>query len=110
MDLSTWKPEDYQVSAFRLFLLHIGGRPFRCEYCRRNFVSFRWRRERFSFRRWGKRAQAPEPVAGTEGRINPEIEPQRAEDKASEEPPATHETGISSIRGAHGQPLKDNDA
>jgi len=54
MDLNTWSPEDHHAKAGQLLLMQLGARPYRCEYCRVNFVSFRKRREKFSFRRWRK--------------------------------------------------------
>ena len=55
MDLSRWNKEDYRVSFFRSLLLNLGANPYRCEYCRVNFVSFRKRKERYNPQR--KRAQ-----------------------------------------------------
>ena len=52
MDLSTWSEGDYYTPLLRRLALRLGARPWRCEYCRCNFVSFRARRERFTFRRW----------------------------------------------------------
>jgi hypothetical protein len=51
MDLSTWSEEDYYTPFLRRVALRLGGKPWRCEYCRCNFVSFRARRERFTFKR-----------------------------------------------------------
>ncbi len=52
MDLSSWSERDFHVTFGMRVLLAFGGTPYRCEYCRRNFVSFRKRKERFSFKRW----------------------------------------------------------
>lgn len=52
MDLNTWREEHYQARGWKAFLLHFGGHRMRCEYCRLNFVSFRDRKERFTFHRW----------------------------------------------------------
>jgi hypothetical protein len=60
MDLATWSEEDYFATGRQIVMLRLGAKPYRCEYCRCNFVSFRPRRERFSFRRWAKR-KSPEP-------------------------------------------------
>jgi endogenous inhibitor of DNA gyrase (YacG/DUF329 family) len=54
MDLGIWSESHYRVPAFRSILLQLGGNPYRCEYCRHNFVSFRQRKECFSFNRWRK--------------------------------------------------------
>jgi hypothetical protein len=62
MDLNRWSEEDYWVPAFTRFKLRLGGSPFRCEYCRTNFVSFRPRLERFSF---SKRRQRGKPQQGS---------------------------------------------
>lgn len=56
-DLASWKREDCQVPARIEFLLWLGAKPLRCEYCRCNFVSFRKLHEKFSFHRWRKRRQ-----------------------------------------------------
>ncbi len=65
MRLSTWSPSHYHVPAGRGFKLFFGANPYRCESCRCNFVSFRPRKEKFTFRRWSKRKAAAdmgEPV------------------------------------------------
>jgi hypothetical protein len=48
LDLSRWNRDDYHVSFFKGLLLNLGGNPYRCEYCRVNFVSFRKRKERYN--------------------------------------------------------------
>jgi len=60
MDLALWSIKDAHVTAWKAFLLRLGAKPFRCEYCRINFVSFRARLERFTFRRWAKMQNAAE--------------------------------------------------
>lgn len=57
-DLSTWSLKYCHVPAHVSFLLWLGAKPYRCEYCRRNFVSFRKQYERFTFHRWRKLAEA----------------------------------------------------
>ncbi len=50
--------------------LSLGAKPFRCEYCRINFASFRRRREKFSFRRWNRKQPkdaVPQPSDGKAG-------------------------------------------
>jgi hypothetical protein len=54
MDLSLWSEKDAHISAFAATRLSLGAKPYRCEYCRLNFVSFRQRHERFNFKRWAK--------------------------------------------------------
>jgi len=53
MDLSSWSEREYPVSALRRLLLALGAHPWRCEYCRYNFVSFRPRKE--GWRPWSRR-------------------------------------------------------
>jgi hypothetical protein len=70
MDLNRWSEDDYWVPAFTRFKLRLGGSPFRCEYCRTNFVSFRPRLERFSFskhKRRPKPAQDSQTLAARQG-------------------------------------------
>jgi hypothetical protein len=55
MDLSRWSRTDYRVSFFGGLLLGLGANPYRCEYCRVNFISFRKRKERYNPQR--RRAQ-----------------------------------------------------
>jgi hypothetical protein len=45
--------------------MRLGARPYRCEYCRINFVSFRRRLEKFSFRRWKTRNRHREAAETT---------------------------------------------
>ena len=59
MDLNTWSLEDHHATAWQLLLLRLGARPYRCEYCRLNFASFRPRLEKFSFSNWRKRKRKP---------------------------------------------------
>lgn len=46
-DLSSWDPSQYHVSFFKNLLLALGANPYRCEYCRHNFVTFRLRKARY---------------------------------------------------------------
>jgi hypothetical protein len=57
MDLNSWSRDSFRVPMRMLVLLALGARPYRCEYCRVNFVSFRRRFERFTFKRWKRRAE-----------------------------------------------------
>jgi endogenous inhibitor of DNA gyrase (YacG/DUF329 family) len=41
MDLTTWKREKYRINPGWKLKLALGAKPFRCESCRHNFVSFR---------------------------------------------------------------------
>jgi hypothetical protein len=51
MDLSVWSEESYRTTLSNRLLLTIGAKPYRCEYCRCNFVSFRFRKEKYRSRR-----------------------------------------------------------
>jgi hypothetical protein len=62
MDLSLWSEKDAHLSAFAAMRLNLGAKPYRCEYCRLNFVSFRQRHERFSFKRWAKIRKPADPA------------------------------------------------
>jgi hypothetical protein len=55
MDLSLWSEKDCHITLLMELQMKLGGKPFRCEYCRINFVSFRRRHEKFTFKRWAKR-------------------------------------------------------
>lgn len=55
MDLSRWSRNEYRVSFFGGLLLSLGANPYRCAYCRVNFISFRKRKERYNPQR--RRAQ-----------------------------------------------------
>ncbi len=60
MDLALWNEKDCHVRSLQRLALRLGAKPFRCEYCRINFVSFRARLERFTFRRWERMEKAGE--------------------------------------------------
>jgi hypothetical protein len=62
-DLSRWSTADYYVPWTTTLLLALGGNPYRCEYCRVNFVSFRKRKERYRDRRKNHRAPSEQPVS-----------------------------------------------
>ena len=62
MDLSRWDEKHFHPPRYMRLAVKAGANPYRCEYCRFNFVSFRRRKERFSFHRWSKiREQAGQP-------------------------------------------------
>jgi len=63
MDLNTWSPEEHRASIGQLLMLRMGARPYRCEYCRINFVSFRKRLETFSHYRWRRGKKSAEEAA-----------------------------------------------
>lgn len=66
MDLNIWSIQDHTPTAAQLALLRLGARPYRCEYCRINFVSFRRRLEKFSFSRWQRRKRQVEAADASE--------------------------------------------
>jgi len=57
MDLALWIQKDAHIGLWTRLRLGLGAKPYRCEYCRINFASFRARHERFAFNRWTKRNQ-----------------------------------------------------
>jgi hypothetical protein len=54
MDLALWSERGAHLGMFADLCLRLGAKPLRCEYCRINFISFRQRHEKFSFKRWAK--------------------------------------------------------
>ncbi|MGO9093744.1 MAG: hypothetical protein ACLQGV_00835 [Bryobacteraceae bacterium] len=72
MDLALWSERGAHVGMFADLSLRLGAKPYRCEYCRINFISFRQRHEKFSFKRWSKLrkpagdAGAPPSEGGTQ--------------------------------------------
>lgn len=73
MDLSIWSESHYRVPAYKSILVLLGGNPYRCEYCRRNFVSFRSRKERFVFRKEAPAKARAAAAAGSSKPSTPEI-------------------------------------
>jgi predicted nucleic acid-binding Zn ribbon protein len=62
MDLSRWTREFYSPGFVTRFMLGLGAKPVRCEYCRNNFWSFRAVREKFSKEKRFARSQVVIPV------------------------------------------------
>lgn len=62
MDLSRWTREFYNAPFLTRFMLGCGAKPVRCEYCRNNFWSFRFVREKFSKEKRAARSQVIIPV------------------------------------------------
>jgi hypothetical protein len=55
MDLNRWSGKTYtDPPAWVTFKINLGGKRWRCEYCRLNFASLRRRKEVFTFSRWKK--------------------------------------------------------
>lgn len=63
MDLSRWSREYYSPTFLTRFMLGLGAKPVRCEYCRHNFWSFRLVKERFNRAKRAARSQIVVPVA-----------------------------------------------
>jgi hypothetical protein len=62
MDLSRWSRDYYNPPTLTRWMLGIGATPVRCEYCRNNFWSFRFIREKFSKEKRAARSQVVVPV------------------------------------------------
>ena len=72
MDLARWSREDYRISFFRSLMLGLGAKPYRCEYCRVNFVSFRRRKEKYDpQRRRAQRKRTQTAVAARQAPTDP---------------------------------------
>ncbi len=63
MDLSRWSLHDYHAPIHVRVLLKLGAQPYRCEYCRVNFASFRRRKQRYRSRY--KPGQSPAQAVGS---------------------------------------------
>lgn len=57
MELSTWSEQYYHPPTSIVVKLRLGATPYRCEFCRCNFASFRACKERFSWRRQKQQAR-----------------------------------------------------
>src|SRR6201999_3796930 len=53
-DLNAWSGKTYEPPFWMAVKISFGGKRWRCEYCRLNFVSLRNRKEVFTFSRWKK--------------------------------------------------------
>ena len=58
MELSTWSEQYYNPPAMTRLKLRMGATPYRCDFCRCNFASFRACKERYSWRRARQQAQS----------------------------------------------------
>ena len=67
-ELSTWSEQYYNPKTWTIMQLRLGATPYRCEYCRCNFASFRACKERYLWRKkmGVQPADVPEPES-TEG-------------------------------------------
>lgn len=57
-DLSRWTKEFYRPDFLTKLMLAFGAKPARCEYCRKNFWSFRLIKERYSKEKRSRRSAA----------------------------------------------------
>lgn len=73
MDLSRWSRNYYSPGWLTRAMLSIGAKPVRCEYCRNNFWSFRFIREKFSKEKRFARSQVVTPVELE----SPEVQPMK---------------------------------
>jgi len=55
MDLNAWSGKTYEPPFWMKLKISFGAKRWRCEYCRKNFVDFRPRKEVFSFKRWERK-------------------------------------------------------
>ena len=62
MELSTWSEQYYNSPGWIILQLRLGATPYRCEFCRCNFASFRPFKERFSWR--NRRTATPAATGG----------------------------------------------
>src|SRR6478672_727979 len=51
-ELSTWSEQYYNPAFSTILKLRLGATPYRCEFCRCNFASWRACKERFSWRKY----------------------------------------------------------
>ena len=61
MDLNTWTGKTFRPKGWMWVKVMMGAYRWRCEYCRRNFASFRKRKEPFTFSRW--KIRNPDDIA-----------------------------------------------
>ncbi len=76
MELSTWSEQYYNPPLGTIVKLRLGATPYRCEFCRCNFASFRACKERFLWRKYRKAAAAdsPQTSAGQKPKSEPGVE------------------------------------
>lgn len=65
--LSTWSEQYYNPTTGVKFKLALGATPYRCEFCRCNFASFRACKERFSWRKYQRDARLRAAAAAAGG-------------------------------------------
>lgn len=69
LELSTWSEQYYNPPTRTLVMLRLGATPYRCEFCRCNFASFRACKERFLWRKYRKQPTNTESANDT-GSVN----------------------------------------
>jgi len=87
MELSTWSEQFYLAPLGTRLYLRIGATPYRCEFCRCNFASFRPCKERFSWRRRREAIKARTAQEALEAQM---AQQQQALQHQEPEPPQTH--------------------
>ncbi len=93
MDLSTWELKYYSPTQWSLIKLAMGARRLRCEACRCNFASFRFIKERSTFRlnKSGLNSKVVNVIdhTGTPCEVNPDgsriLEPSIRDDQGNRE-------------------------
>ena len=91
MDLNSWTGNTYTPPWFWVgFKIVFGGHRWRCEYCRRNFASFRPRQETFRFNRWERLGLSK---AGGKAAEKAELAPREGGPDAKENPVAERSHG-----------------
>jgi hypothetical protein len=67
-ELSTWSEQYYNPPFSVKLKLRLGATPYRCEFCRCNFASFRACQERFSWRKHRRQPDSnhPHPEPGVQ--------------------------------------------
>jgi hypothetical protein len=63
MDLGVWDARYYSPTLAARIKMAVGGKRFRCEACRCNFVTFRLMKERSTFRKRIVNHPIPNPAA-----------------------------------------------
>lgn len=77
MDLSRWSREYYSPSTTTKVMLSLGAKPVRCEYCRNNFWSFLFVKEKFSREKRAARSRVRKPPAKALNESDPAITARR---------------------------------
>lgn len=84
MELSTWSAQYYNPPASTVMKLRLGATPYRCEYCRCNFASWRACKERFLWRNHRKHSPVPVPPGLDRALNSSGSEPESSEQMTAE--------------------------